>query len=299
MMPKPLHAMIEGAPVALASELARDLLSIEMPAAMAPAGQSATASIERFTVHAGLAVLPVRGLLTPNSEMLERWMGWATYFGIAEAAAELAERADVSAVALLVNSPGGLVLSVDQAAGAIAALAKIKPVHAIASPMAASAAYWIAAQASSLAVSPGGIVGSIGVALQTSSTVGPTRDGEQNYTLTSTHARAKLPDPATEEGMTELKRSLDASEALFHAAVSAGRKIPLADLPQRLSVTDDPRDGGACFKGQDAISRGLADTVESQAAFLARLVKQYGRAPSGPRTGYRARAAAAAAQACL
>jgi len=290
-------SILAGAPAAVATDLARDLLALSLPAAASPSeGQVAAVAVERFTVQRGLAVLPVRGILTPNSAVLERWMGWSTYFGLIEALAELTERADVAAIALPIDSPGGLVIGCEGAAAAVAAAAQIKPVHAIASPMAASAAYWIGSQATTLSLTPGGVVGSIGVAVQASSVVGPDQSGEQRYPLTSTHARAKWPDPGTEEGRAELQRSLDASEAAFHAAVAAGRKIAPADLAAKLSVTDDPRDGGAVFTGKDAIARGLADSEESLSAFYARMAKAYGGAvrPAAS-AAWRARAAAAAA----
>lgn len=295
-MTNSIKAMLAGAPVAIASDLAHDLMSIELPDAAMHQDQRAAASVERFTVTRGIAVLPVRGLLTPNSEILERYLGWSTYFGLTEAVAELSERGDVTAIVLDVNSPGGTVVGCEGAAEAIAEAAKNKPVHAIASPMAASAAYWLASQAHSIAVMPGGIVGSIGVAMMASSVVGPDSYGEQRYLLTSSHARAKRPDPGTEEGMAELRRSLDEAEGQFHAAVSRGRGIAPDVLLGQLSVTDDDRDGGAVFAGQQAIERGLADSIETRAAFYARMIEAYGASgSSAPSVRYRARAEAAAA----
>lgn len=293
-------SVFTGAPVAMAADLARDLLAQALPVAGDRDGVVAAVTVERFTVQRGVAVVPVRGLLTPNSAILERWMGWSTYFGIAETMAELGERGDVSAIILDVDSPGGLVTGCEGAVAAVAEAAKHKPVHALASPLAASAAYWIASQASTLAVAPGGLVGSIGVAMMASSIVGPDSWGEQRFSLASSHARAKRPDPGTEEGMAELRRSLDEVEAAFHAAVSAGRNIPLAELPTRLSVTDDPRDGGAVFRGADAMARGLADSIESRPAFYGRILQTYASAQkTGGGSAYRARAAAAMAQAEL
>lgn len=296
MMRNNVMALLAGAPAAIAADLARDLLAIDLPSIEAMDGQLSAGPVERFSVSRGIAVVPVRGILTPNSVILERYLGWTTYFGLSEAMAELTERADVSAIVLDVDSPGGLVIGCSGAGNAIAAAAKVKPVHTLASPMAASAAYWMAAQASSVAVTPGGIVGSIGTAQMAYSTVGPDMYGDQWYILTSTHARAKRPDPGTEEGMTELRRSLDEAEAEFHAAVSAGRDIPLDDLPRRLSVTDDPRDGGAVFNGQNAISRGLADTEETRTAFYTRISLEYASTSQrAPGAKFRAQAAVAEA----
>ncbi|MTH76321.1 S49 family peptidase [Paracoccus aestuariivivens] len=289
-------SMFSGAPAAVAVDFARDLLAMDLPQVDARGGQPVAAAVERFTVQRGIAVVPVRGILTPNSAVLERWFGWSTYFGIADALAELSGRADVSAIVLDIDSPGGTVTGCEGAAAAVSAAGAVKPVHALAAPLAASAAYWIGSQASTLAVIPGGVVGSIGVAMVAYSIVGPDNWGEQQYALTSSHARAKRPDPGTEEGMTELRRSLDEYEAVFHAAVASGRGMALDDLPARLSVTADPRDGGAVFRGQDAIARGLADTVETRSGFYARLFETYGASNrTSTRAQFRARAAAAMA----
>lgn len=298
-MPDRVMDLMCGSPSAIDIGLALDLLGMEIPVSAYRDQQTAAGPVERFTVRGGVAVVPLRGVLTPNSEVLERWLGWSTYFGITETVTELAGRADVSAIILDVDSPGGMVVGCAAAAQAVAAAAAIKPVHTIALPLMASAAYWIGSQGTDIAVAPGGLVGSIGVAMVASSVVGPNNHGEQLYSLTSTHARAKWPDPATEEGMTELRRSLDEAEAQFHGAVSAGRGIPLDDLPARLSVTEDPRDGGAVFGGAAAIERGLADTIEGRAAFYDRVFRTYGgngRTSSSAR--FSAQAAAAVAT-CL
>lgn len=297
-MRKSVMSMFAGVPAAVAEGFASDLLASELPSAEARAAADMSAAVERYTIQGGVAVVPVRGILTPNSAILERCFGWSTYFGLSDALSELSGRADVTAIVLHIDSPGGMVTGCAGAAEAVLAARELKPIHAIAAPLAASAAYWIGSQAHSLAVTPGGIVGSIGVAMIASSIVGPNNWGEREYSLTSSHARAKRPDPGTDEGMTELQRSLDEYEAVFHAAVAQGRNIPIAELTERLSVTSDPRDGGAVFQPRDAIARGLADTAETQSAFFARIFADYG-GPVRPRHSakYQARAKAAAAAA--
>src|SRR5215467_6271108 len=70
---------------------------------------------------------------------------------------------DVSAIVLDVDSPGGTVAGTPETAAAVRRAAEVKPVVAVANSLAASAAYWIASQASSLVVGPSADVGSIGV----------------------------------------------------------------------------------------------------------------------------------------
>jgi len=251
---------------------------------------------ERYAVHRGVAVVPIRGTLTPDSAILERYLGWTTYYGLSETCDTLESDEDVAAVVFHINSPGGLVMGLQVASEAIAALGQKKPTYAIATPMAASAAYWLGCQAGSLSVVPGGLVGCIGVIRLSVWPVQPDILGDQWGVHMSSHARAKDPDPTTDEGMAEIQRSLDESEAKFHAAVAAGRGIDLADLPDRLSVTGDPRDGGAVFWPDDAIARGLADSIETVPQFYDRIFAAHAPKPRPTQSrGYAARAAAAQA----
>lgn len=287
--------------MAMDHQLAAPLLHLPMPsAAPAPSAAAPGEGQRAYQVVRGVAAIGVKGILTANSEMLAKWYGWTTYHGFAALAADLAAAEDVTAIVLEVDSPGGMVVGCDAAVAALAALNAVKPVHALVNPMAASAAYWIASQAREIVVTPGGIVGSIGVGLETSSYTGPSMlSGEQYYTLISTNARAKWPDASTDTGRKEFTRMLDESEARFHQAISVGRGIPLADLPARLSVTADPRDGGAVFYGQDGVARGLADRVETRTAFYDRLFGTYAPTAAKPKaTSRAAMALAAAARAC-
>lgn len=296
---------IGGQLMAVDFGLAADMLAMPVPqseqavAAFAAGGVTLQRG-ERFAVAGNMAFMPVRGLLTPASEAMERYMGWSTYAGIEDSASQLAASDQVAAVAIEFDSPGGMVIGMEAAVAAISALAKIKPVYALVNPMAASAAYNMASQATSISVTPGGIVGSIGVARQASWPVATDMDGEQLSIHVSSHARAKMPNPTTEAGLREIMRSLDESEARFHANVAAGRGIDPAALAAQLSVTDDPADGGAIFYAADAIKRGLADTQETRAAFYDRVMSAHAPAPRGQTSrAFAARAAAASAALAL
>lgn len=111
-----------------------------------------------------VAVVPVSGVIFPRGGGL-----WADLFGgtsaerLTLAVQQAAADTNVSAIVLDVNSPGGSVAGVTEAAAAVRAASAQKPVVAIANHLAASAAYWIAAQAGELWVTPSGEVGSIGV----------------------------------------------------------------------------------------------------------------------------------------
>ncbi|WP_319022316.1 Clp protease/crotonase-like domain-containing protein [Pseudooceanicola spongiae] len=148
-----------------------------------------------------------------------------------------------------------------------------------------------------MTVAPGASLGSIGAGVMTGAHMQPgQRSGIQLYDFISPHARAKWPDPSTEEGRTEILRSLGEAEARFHVAAAAGRGMTLDDLRSRAIVTEGVRDGGALFDGAEAVKRGLADREESRMAFYTRILGTY--APAARKTAGRcalARAAVAGA----
>jgi ClpP class serine protease len=190
----------------------------------------------------------------------------------------------------------------EAASAAIAALAKVKPVHVIVSPLAASAAYWLASQATEISAAPGSIVGSIDTMRESSWPVQPGMDGNQTGLHVSSHARAKAPNPMSEAGLRQIQRELDDAEARFLAAVSAGRGIALEDLIARLSSTDDPADGGGWFMPETALEKGLVDRIETKASFYARVFGAYApqpmaKKPAAARAFHAAAAAAAQASA--
>ncbi|MEB3421737.1 S49 family peptidase [Salipiger marinus] len=301
-------SLFAGVPLALSRSHGAALLQTPLPAA-GPGGAARVLSVgamslsiepgERYAIHRNIAIVPITGLLTPNAYMLERWLGWSTYHGLEATMAELATNEDVAAIVPIIDSPGGYVLGIEAAAGAVARAAAVKPVHALVHPLAASAAYHIASQASDISLTPGSVVGSIGCMQMTWAPVQPGNSGDQYFIFTSSQARAKRPDPSTEEGRRESLRVLDAMEADFHAAVAAGRGIAPADLAARLSASDDPADGGAIFWGQDAAARGLVDHLETAQAFWSRIGAAYAPRPRPASRSARAQAEAAQALASL
>lgn len=296
-------------PMAIDKPMAHLLLSAQWPTEEVKAGPDMMAGTDlrvergqRFIEFRGLAIMPLRGLLTPNSEILERYLGWATYAGIEAVADEMAAREDITALVIDTDSPGGLVIGGRAAVQAIARLAAIKPVYALVNPMAASAAYWIASQSTEITMTPGGEAGSIGTMRDGVWPVQPDMGGDQWSVHMSSHARAKMPNPTEERGRTEIQRSLDDAEAMFIADVAAGRGTTPEDLMAALSTTGDAADGGAMFRAEAAVERGLADRIETRAAFYARVLAAHAPQPAkshAARASLTAQAEAAAAMAAI
>jgi ClpP class serine protease len=116
------------------------------------------------SISGGVTVVPLKGVLAPVGGLL------AMLFGIENpldsfrtAMREAAADQDVGAIVIDVDSPGGVVDGIPEAAAELRALKGTKPIVAVANTMAASAAYWLAAQADEVVMTPSGAVGSIGV----------------------------------------------------------------------------------------------------------------------------------------
>ncbi|PIE10044.1 MAG: peptidase S49 [Rhodobacterales bacterium] len=229
----------------------------------------------RYVVSGAVAVVPLRGIITPNNAILEKYLGWTTSHGLAETMETLSSDRSVAAIVVESDSPGGVVLGGEAAVQAVSMAAKVKPVHALVNPLSASLAYWIASQATDIAMTPGSLVGSIGAMFSAPSPVQPGVSGDQWFDMRSSHAVGKNADPADETGAALIQARLDDIEARFHRDVSAGRGIDLADLPTRLSADTDPTHGGGVFETAQAVERGLVDQVETRSAFYQRIMAAY------------------------
>lgn len=284
------------------------LLGAEMPSAkpeqVAPLAAMADAGVEigrgeRFVIHRGVAYVPVRGVLTANTDIYERWFGWSTYHGLGETMGAVSASEDVSAVVMFFDTPGGAVMGVQGAADAVRDCAKTKPVHALVHPWAASAGYWLASQCSDITLTPGAWVGSVGTMMTGRQPVQPGMSGDQTFVLTSRHAGAKRPDLSTEEGRAVSQKRLDVLEDEFHAVVAEGRGVTVDELRVQMSRSDNVLSGADIFWGDEAVERGLADGVETIPDFMSRVSQQYAPKPAAQNRsrafGVRASAAQAAA----
>ncbi len=304
MTKRTIASLFAASDLAICAQSAQSLLGLPLPKAehdgIAVTNAAMIARGERFAVARGVAVVPVKGLLTPNMFALERWLGWTTYHGLEDTLSLLSANEEVSAIVLEFDTPGGMVLGVEGANEAIRAAAKVKPVHALVHPLCASAGYWLASAATDISATSGSLIGSIGTMRAAWSSVETGMNGMRLYEMRSSHARAKNPDAATEEGSAEIQRVLDIAETKFHAAIATGRNIPPADLLSRLSATDDPQDGGRAFEVDDALKRGLIDAAETRDAFYSRVFSKYAPKPrTSSKRAYSAKARAARARAAI
>lgn len=220
------------------------------------------------TVKNGVAVIDVRGVLMKSVPMWASWYGLdATATpGVAAAIREAADEPSVKRIVLRIDSPGGQVSGIEDAANAIYEARKKKPVEALVEDMAASAAYWLASQASKISVSPGSRVGSIGVYLVS---VDTSRLMENAGITVRVHRSGELKGagtrgaPITPEQLAYYDEHVEELASEFRAAISRGRGLGAEQVSQ-LST-------GRMWRASDAKTHGLVDRIESVPAALSRI----------------------------
>jgi capsid assembly protease len=235
-----------------------------------PLGNTPTAR-----VRDGVAIIPVAGPIFRYANLFTQLSG-AT--ALADFATNLAgARADgrVRGILLEIDSPGGDVTGLAEAADMIAQAAADKPLVAYVEGSAMSAAYWLASAASRIVLSPTAAIGSLGavVAMQ-DSTEAQARSGVRRYRFVSTQTPNKLLDPTTDSGAAKVQAFADRLAAEFLSAAATNRAM---SVDQVLAATD----GGGLLVGADAVAAGLADQVAGFETTLA-LLAAGSLPPRGP-----------------
>ena len=205
----------------------------------------------------GIAVVPVMGALSRRGDPWTDMLGWTTYEGLAGTLRTLAADRSVARIVLRVDSPGGTVFGVEDAAQAVTDAAKRKPVVAIADGLMASAAYWIASGADEIVAVPGAEVGSIGIiAVHFDESGALEKAGVVATELTAgAHKGEASPfRPLSDADRAALGERIDAQYQLFTARVARGRKVSV----------DQVRSGfgeGRVLAAPAALRAGLIDRV--------------------------------------
>lgn len=220
----------------------------------------------------GIAVIGLQGPLTPRGLT---FFGRTIMPGMDVFRAQLAQAAanpDVAVIVLDVNSPGGTVAGTPETAEAVRVAASQKPVIAVVDSLCASAAYYIASQASEIAVTPSGEVGSIGVlAVHMDHSKSFEQEG---ITPTVFRSRASKADrnpyePLTEESRAAIQASVQEADDDFLKAVAKGRKM----TPAQIRKLADEHGLGRVVSAKQAVSLGLVDRVATMSEVLGGMIK--------------------------
>jgi signal peptide peptidase SppA len=240
-----------------------------------------------YRIVDGAAVIPVVGELVNRGAWIGAASGLVSYEALsAQLAAAMADP-DVKSIVLDIESPGGEAFGIEALANQVRAARSVKPVVALTNDMAASAAYWLAAQADAIVASPTSLLGSIGVVLLHVDQSGRLEQAGLKPTLIFAGAHkvdgnsfGPLPDSVR----ADLQREVMIYYTRFTVGVGAGRG---ERLPSAAAQATEARS----FIGEEAVAAGLADRIGSLAEAVALATSTTIPAPTGATASRRAKMA--------
>lgn len=216
----------------------------------------------------GVAIVPVTGELANRGSHLGAPSGICSYEGLQHQMKAIWQDDQISAVVLDMHSGGGEFSGMVETAALVAKVNKRKPVYAVVNDLAASAAYCIAAAASTIVVSPFGRVGSIGI-LTFHADMSRAMEA-QGITVSMIQAGAHKADgspllPLADDVREGLQAVVDRAYESFIGSVAANRPR-LGDKAARATEA-------RVYWGDEAVTAGLADAVGTLDSVLAGLGK--------------------------
>ena len=233
-----------------------------------PPAPNAAAAQVGFARAGSVAIIPVHGVIRHRPGLLEQLFGIGASGQRLEARLRLAAAdPDVSAIVLDVDSPGGSVGGLPELADMLFGLRGDKPIVAVANTVAASAAYWLAAQADEIVASPSAVVGSVGVWMAHVDISGFEEMLGIKTTLISAgeyKVEGNPFEPLSDEARAELQRHADASHAEFVAALARGRGVAAKTVREDFGK-------GRLLRAKDALAAGMVDRVGTLAETVQRL----------------------------
>ena len=185
----------------------------------------------------------------------------------------LAGDESIGAIVLMVDSPGGVVTGVKEAGDAIFAARAKKPVVAVVNPLCASAALWLASQATEIVAVPSAEIGSVGVfMLHAECSKMLEMDGVKPTFIFAKDSPYKTEgnsfEPLSDEAKDYFQAEADEIMSEFVAALARGRGV------NRAKVLSDFGQGRT-MSAQKAKAAGMIDRVATLNVALAK----YGLAP--------------------
>lgn len=213
----------------------------------------------------GVAVLRMSGILSPKANLMMQVSGGVSTQMMMKQLESAAADSRVNAIVLSMDTPGGSVIGIPEAASSVKALSAVKPIVVHSDGVLASAGYWIASAANAIYLSGStAMAGSIGVVINR--TYDPTATSKEEHIVAGRYKRLSVAnEPLSKESRAIHQADVDYVYSLFIDDVAAYRGTT-AQL-----VLDNMADGRV-FRGQQAIDAGLVDGMLTLDALVEQIV---------------------------
>ena len=245
------------------AELQRDIAAgrTETEVYEPAAGPAGTAQRDGLPIQVsqGVGVVQLEGIMT---RMIQSRRRIAAMEAVEAAVRSAAADEQVSSILLLINSPGGTVDGLAQLADTVAAAAQQKRVVAQIAGIGASAAYYVATQASEIRAERTNLVGSLGARMLIMDLSRLAKnEGVEAIPIDSApkerpyKSAGAIGTPITERQQADFQRIVDQFAEDFRQAIMTGRQMGREQLD---AIFD-----GRVWQAGEAVSLGLVDQVQS------------------------------------
>lgn len=234
----------------------------EKPSAALGAPSEEKREEKPYAVIEGVAILPVTGvLMKAESKFVES----TSTVALRQKLRAASKDDEVAEVLLLIESPGGHVAGTMELAEEVARTNAIKPVTAQINDLGASAAYWVASQASTIYANRAAEVGSIGVVAVVYDTSGKYEKEGVKVHVISTGPMKGAGTPGTEitdEILDSIQAKVDGYNKMFKGGIASNRT----------GLDVDAVATGETWLAEDALGLGLIDAVSDSEITLENMV---------------------------
>lgn len=219
-------------------------------------------------IEGSVGIININGSLVPNGNWITRMFGMTGYDEIAEAAAALNDRDDVSDIVLSINSGGGAVMGLESVGNTLKLVAKNKPVYSNTEGSMLSAAYWIGSVGRDISGTSMSQFGSIGVIITHTSVHRALKESGRDVTIIRA-GKFKAPGHPAEKLSAKAKQELqdraNDMAGFFRSHIESERS-------DKLSAWDSWGEGKVFF-ADEAVSVGLSDRLVTLNGLVTQLNK--------------------------
>ena len=277
-----LASRLFGTPLGLSQNKLNVVMSVMLPRltgemkfdAAQPAVRS-QAFGELTISRGGIAIIPIRGSLVKRAGPMDAMSGLVSYSMIEQQLALALGEPEVKGILFDIDSEGGEVNGMFDAADLIFNARGQKPIWAIGNEFALSAAYMIASSAERVFIPVTGAVGSIGVlAIHVDQSAKDEKEGLK-YTMVFAGERKtefNPHEPLSDDARVTLQARVDQVHEMFLEAAARRRNRTVEHMRSTQA---------GMFYGQDAVTQGLADGVGSFSSILASFEQSLGVTDDG------------------
>jgi len=227
-------------------------------------------------VQGSIGVIPIVGTIVQRGDGMDALSGLMSTQAISAALDEAMASKDIGAIVFDVDSPGGSVFGVPELATKIHGLRGQKPMIAVVNSLMASAAYWIGSAADEVVVTPGGMLGSIGVFMvHVDQSQAEEKLGFKTTLISAGKFKteANEHEPLTESGQSHLQALTDDFYEMFTKAVGRNRGVPASRVQAGFGE-------GRVVGAIEAVAENMADRIAPFDQVISDLLPKQSAAPS-------------------